>query len=701
MTDVVLVSMPFGPEMSPSLGLSLLKASLARRGVPSRVLYFTLRFAEALGVGFYTQLSTDGTRSIRELAGEWLFRDALFGRTPRGERRYVDEVLVGRSVWPVRSLARPVPASFVERLLRARARVEPFLDACLEAVLAERPRVVGFTSVFQQHVASLALARRVKAAAPGTTVVLGGANCEGVMGAETVRQFPFVDAAVSGEGDLVFPELVERALAGRPLDGLPGVRTRATVAAAFAERRFPNAPSVAAMDDLPEPDFSDYFEQFAASRLSRTWQPGVFFETSRGCWWGEKSTCTFCGLNGATMRFRSKSPARAVDELARLAARHPGCDVQVVDNILDTSYLDSVVPELARRRLGLTLFWETKASLAKEQVRRLASAGVTRIQPGIESFSDPILKLMRKGVTALQNVQLLKWCRELGVKPYWNVLWGFPGEPPDEYARMAALVPLLAHLPPPQGVSGLRLDRFSPGFEEPARFGFAEVAPLPSYRHVYPFAPEVLANLAYFFSFRPADGRDPGDYVGPLLAAVRRWTREADESALFFVDVGGKLVVWDLRPRARRALTVLEGLPRLLYLACDAATDVRALAAASRDAGGTDVGVDEALRALEPLVSGGLVLRAGSRFLALATRLGDGAIPDGAARRFDSVARTLGRKESHTLVVPLHNAHDGEMPRSADGGTRKKGAGRSRSAARPRLSEDRFSLNRRGELVIT
>ena len=40
-----------------------------------------------------------------------------------------------------------------------------------------------------------------------------------------------------------------------------------------------------------------------------------FFETSRGCWWGERMHCTFCGLNGATMSYRSKSPRRAVDEL--------------------------------------------------------------------------------------------------------------------------------------------------------------------------------------------------------------------------------------------------------------------------------------------------------------------------------------------------------------------------------------------------
>ena len=46
--------------------------------------------------------------------------------------------------------------------------------------------------------------------------------------------------------------------------------------------------------------------------------PTLLFETSRGCWWGAKSHCTFCGLNGETMAFRSKSPRRALDELEQL-----------------------------------------------------------------------------------------------------------------------------------------------------------------------------------------------------------------------------------------------------------------------------------------------------------------------------------------------------------------------------------------------
>ena len=127
----------------------------------------------------------------------------------------------------------------------------------------------------------------------------------------------------------------------------------------------------------------------------------------------------------------------------------------------------------AESDLEVELFYETKANLKKEQVRALRDAGVTQIQPGIESFSDSVLTLMRKGVTGLQNIQLLKWCTELVVRPYWNVLWGFPGEPAADYERMANIVPLLTHLAPPIGFGGLRLDRFSPNFFDAASLGFA------------------------------------------------------------------------------------------------------------------------------------------------------------------------------------------------------------------------------------
>ncbi|MCI0570985.1 MAG: RiPP maturation radical SAM C-methyltransferase, partial [Myxococcaceae bacterium] len=577
--------------------------------------------------------ASDGRPSIRELAGEWIFSRAVFPATAADDRRYLDEVLRGGAAWTDRSGAHPVSEAVIARLLAAREEVDAFLDECLEEVVAARPKLVGFTSIFQQHLASLALARRVKEALPDTVVVLGGANCEDAMGAETVRQFPFVDAAVSGEADLVFPEMVVRVLAGRDLRGLPGVRTREGVAGEFQAGRFNTAPMVQDMDGLPYPDFGDYFAQFAASRFRRDWQPSIFFESSRGCWWGEKMHCTFCGLNGTTMAFRSKSAARVLSELGDLTAAHPGCDVQVVDNILDMAYFKDVVPELARRPLDLDLFYETKSNLRKDQVRQLRQARVRTIQPGIESFSDSVLRLMRKGVSGLQNVQLLKWCKELGVHPAWNVLWGFPGEDPAEYARMAELVPLLTHLPPPVGCTDLRLDRFSPNFVAAEALGFTDVRPLAPYRHIYRgLGEEALRNLAYYFSFRYREPRDVAAYVSPFVRALRAWQKAGPGSDFFSVDVAERLVLWDLRPKAKEPLTTIAGPARALYQACDAATDLRTLADAHAMASG------EVEENLGPLVERGLMIRQGGRHLALAVPLGDYAPGQAVVQRFEALA---------------------------------------------------------------
>ena len=41
--------------------------------------------------------------------------------------------------------------------------------------------------------------------------------------------------------------------------------------------------------------------------------PTLLIETSRGCWWGERNHCTFCGLNGSSMSFDEMAPGRALE----------------------------------------------------------------------------------------------------------------------------------------------------------------------------------------------------------------------------------------------------------------------------------------------------------------------------------------------------------------------------------------------------
>jgi ribosomal peptide maturation radical SAM protein 1 len=640
-TDVLLASMPFGPLLAPSLGLSLLQPLVRTRGLSCRVEYFTLPFAERIGQVLYSKISVEHRAMTRAFAGEWIFSSALFDWPADSEERYLAEVLMKTPSWLGRRASPPPRAADVRALLAARHQASAFIEWCADRVVEARPHVLGLTSVFQQHLASLALAKRVKERLPHTAVVMGGANCEAEMGAETVRRFPFVDAVISGEADAVFPELACRIVDGTGIGDLPGVVTAASASAPRSTARTPSTSTVQHLDALPFPDYEDFFEQFGRSRLSRHWQPSIFVETSRGCWWGERMHCTFCGLNGATMAYRSKSPQRALDELTHLAATYPGCDIQVVDNILDLKYFKTLLPALAERELKVSLFYETKSNLKKEQVRLLRDAGVTMIQPGIESFSDAVLKQMKKGVSGLQNVQLLKWCKEIGVEPVWNFLLGFPGEAPGDYRRMADMAQHVCHLPPPTGVTAIRLDRFSPNFNQAQQLGFTRVRPLPFYEFLYDLPDEARRNLAYFFAYDYKAPQDIARYAEPLVRSVHAWKTTWRHAELLSADLDERLFVFDTRPRAPAPVSILTGVDRDAYLACDAVTDASQL--------------DPARAARLPLLTArGLMLNDGTRFLSLAVPVGAYQPPPASAARLQPLVASVDSRDRRRIRTAFH-----------------------------------------------
>jgi ribosomal peptide maturation radical SAM protein 1 len=640
---VLLISMPYGPLFRPSIGLSLLQAALKPLGVSAETLYLTFPFAELTGRQLY-RLIANGYPEPAALLGEWIFAAALFGEDAQDAEDYLREVIQPRLDAHKRSPLTPPafethmdPDGFIKSVLEARAKAGEFLNDCAERVVGRAPSVVGFTSVFQQQVASLALARRIKDRRPETLIIFGGANCESVMGTEVINQFPFVDAVVSGEGDIVFPDIIQRVLNGKPLSGMQGVYVRGESASAGSHGKLPNAPMVQDMDALPYPNYEDFFQQLETSNPKGSSAACLLFETSRGCWWGAKSHCTFCGLNGLSMTYRSKSSKRALDELLYLIEKYPMMPVEAVDNILDMSYFKELIPEIAERGIKLDMFYEVKANLKKGQVRLLRDAGIRTIQPGVESLSSKVLALMRKGASRLQNVQLLKWCKEYGVRAQWNLIWGFPGESPEEYAAMAELLPLLSHLPPPETMGPLRLDRFSPYFNQPEQFGIANLEPCPAYRYVYPFAPAALSNLAYYFTFECRSGTNGESYVQPLVEQVSAWKEAHELSDLFFKHMDSYLIVFDLRPAAKERLSVLQGLQRILYVACDSIQSLSALRRRAQEDSGRQVCADEILEALAPLEALGLLLREGDSFLSLAIPQGEYVPRRAALERFFNV----------------------------------------------------------------
>jgi ribosomal peptide maturation radical SAM protein 1 len=390
------------------------------------------------------------------------------------------------------------------------------------------------------------------------------------MGAALLKCAPWIDFVCSGEGDIAFVEFVQSFLKGEPYHKINGIITRQSNVFDISLTN-----PIMSMDSLPFPDFEDFFAAFRHSQLSNEISPELVIETSRGCWWGEKFQCTFCGLNGSTMKYRSKSISRVLDELRCLTNMYSIKKFQVVDNILDLKYIDGLFPKLHDQRLDVELFYETKSNISKEQLVMMRQGGVRTIQPGLETLSDSILKIMKKGVTALQNIQVLKWCRELEIIPNWNFIWGFPGEPEDEYVRMARVVQLLVHLHPPGGFGKINLDRFSPYFIEPLQNGITNVRPWKTYKFLYPLNEDDLKKIAYHFDFDYTDHKDPSIYTMELKQELMNWKKlwedhkRTSPPILNMMRSGNLLMIKDTRPCSLQSFYVLTNEERMIYEICE------------------------------------------------------------------------------------------------------------------------------------
>jgi ribosomal peptide maturation radical SAM protein 1 len=529
---------------------------------------------------------------------EWLFAvPPYLDTTPRD-----DQFLAGCT---------PQLKAVAERMRRV---VPSFLEACVDDLLAATPKVVGFSTTFAQNIPSLVLAKMVKLRDPSVQIVFGGSNCDGPMGAALHKACPWIDVVVRGEAERLLVPLIEDLLDNRLPRPAPGLCYRTAEGPVVIDF---SASVPVQMDEVPLPDYSEYF-----ARMKRaSFYPAIAlhlrvpYESSRGCWWGERSHCTFCGLNTRTMAFRSKPATRVLDELAHLSKQTGVLDFVTTDNIADLQYFRELFPELARQGQHFRMFYEVKSNLKRDQVRLLQQAGVVCVQPGIESLSTPILKLMGKGVTAFQNIRLLKWCAEYGVRPGWNIIFGFPREPAGEYDRMADVMRSLTHLDPPD-LTPLAVHRFSPYHTRANDLGLEIMGPKSFYHFLYDTDLETLSGLAYTFAFRHADGRNPEVYVGAVREVVDVWRAgHAKEASLRYRRGPDFINVIDRRPGLAPATYLFRGVEARIFDACeDGATPAEVMG--SLGSGHPSAGAVKGF--LDELVQNRLMYEESGRYLGLA-----------------------------------------------------------------------------------
>jgi ribosomal peptide maturation radical SAM protein 1 len=596
--SVILVSMPWATTARPSLSLSLLSSIICDHGYGCDVLYPNVFLSAMMGCNGYEYFAN--TPPFFGIA-EHLFAVDIFGTGALSSDSYLAEAA---------TRYKESSLTLDDALPRLRDRLIPdLLSAYAEDILRRKPDVVGFTCTFNQVIASVALAKRIKTLAPAVHIVFGGPCVHAEMGVCYSRLFSdCIDAVFLGEADALLTDYLDHLFDGRDTNALNGIARQGC--------HTPENRLFEDLDALPVPDYSRYFD-FRDELVEEEFKLAPFhslpFEASRGCWWGEKHHCTFCGLNNEGMHYRRRSVASIKNELLTLTERHGVRKFMATDNILDHRAYRELLPELAAIPTKLSLFFEIKTNISRADVESLAAAGVTWVQPGIESFSNHVLDLMRKGSTALQNIQALKWLSEFGIETSYNLLVGFPGETEKDYADLVRLIGKLQHLPPPGPEAHIvQVQRFAPFHFASAAFG---IGPIRAARYYDYLIPENLANkeeYAYFFDRDIPPDAPLHRYLERVNACLQQWCSAGRRSFLQLEPGSVKLKIIENGTAVLQALD--ETSSHILVLSDEATGEAEILEQFSLSGMAAR---EDILRRFSQLEQDGLVVRDRGRILSI------------------------------------------------------------------------------------
>ena len=627
--DVVLLSPPYDFPPRPSFALSLFRQCLNEAGLRSRVFYPMFRLSHLLGletakkIDFYPY-----TSGLEEF---------LFAHMTDVENEFSNEEFA-------RFLCRDFPAHPYDEVLALINKAEETARQCIEEIAEEiaqiRPGVLAVSSIFSQMNGALAVIKRVKELSPDTVTLLGGTNVSGDAGAAVLRNYSSVDYVFFGEGDEVFADVCLIAMGRKPGPMPYGVvRHGETIPDPVPHRMTQD------MNRVCYPDYSDFINEWKREEAGEYGPPmfgsqfveqnkealylsgsnyALYLEGSRGCWWGQKHPCSFCGLNGRKNTYRFKTAERICDELLTLSRKYGNNLVQLTDNILSFDAMDRLLPMLRDSGAELRLIGEVKTNLKEKDIVNLKQAGFLIVQPGIENLNDHLLRLMNKGNSAAAHVAFLKYCRKHGLGLSWNLLMSIPGEEEEDYEELIALIPKIVHFTPPVGTFPIMFQRYSAYLEAPEKYGL-ELQPKEMYRYIYGDSDDRIRNMCLYYDLVGGEFKDALERMKPyydrVYKAVFEWRKVAESGenrSLRMNETPSGLLLLDSRPCMVQPFTVLTGLNRLVFLSCDSPKSGQQL---------TDILKEEAteeaiLAAADQLTGLNYMARLGGQYVSLALPMG-------------------------------------------------------------------------------
>lgn len=304
---------------------------------------------------------------------------------------------------------------------RYKKEARPFLDetfAELSSVLQQNNYAyVGFSVFLTSTMVCREAFRITREITPLAKIFCGGPSCDDYF-AELSFNTNTLDAAVFGEGEYSAIELLGAWRENRAESGpIAGVTLRKTDGSTV---RGPPR-NLADINNLPAPDYSAFniynYETYALP---------VFF--SRGC----VAKCTFCSETVFWRKFRAVSSNRVVATIKHAVEEYGIRNFQVNDSLMNGNHqiLESIADELIRLdlKINYTGYCRLDKRLTPELLHKLYRSGCRNIAFGLESGSQKVIDLMKKGVQVKNFKRILRDAHAAGISSYTCVIVGFPGE---------------------------------------------------------------------------------------------------------------------------------------------------------------------------------------------------------------------------------------------------------------------------------
>ena len=286
-----------------------------------------------------------------------------------------------------------------------------------DVIRKENPDVVATQALTFTLIDSLKIVKIAKQVNPKIVTVIGGRHCD-IYPEETIC-FKSLDYIIRGEGEISFTQLIKNLDKENELSRIPGLT--------FKTKRgiINNAPHlIENLDALPFParDLTRYRKyRFLLAKNS------IFTTliTSRGC----PYACTFC--DEGRKKFRALSASRIVDEIIE-CKKKLGIDTFFIFDSTFTINRQRVLDfcdQLIKRKVNIVFDIRSRIDLIDEKMLgKLKEAGCIRIQYGVESGNDKILKNINKLITVEQTKRVINKTKECGFEILCDFMIGLPGE---------------------------------------------------------------------------------------------------------------------------------------------------------------------------------------------------------------------------------------------------------------------------------